>query len=167
MRRAVDMLLGGAAIYVVMSACSDEAQRARTMSATSGAGGHGGTGGATSGVGGVCGRAEDAFPDPVRDAAAETVPAVTQVDDVPCAIVPTYDGAIQPLFATKAYPGASMSDLSRVSALGQLVPNPNALTPAGYSYQQTLAWVRDGSVTVWCGFSNGPSLSSVRFVRTL
>lgn len=66
-------------------------------------------------------------------------------------------------YAEHAYPGKTVSDLSRLVVIGHVVP-ANTFVPPGYTHYTSLAVLKDGSAAVVCGPEASPVYDNVEFV---
>ncbi len=153
----------GAALYLVMAACS-ASDSVLSAGNGGGAGGTGGDGGLGATVDAFADALTDALWSPVNDANAETLPP--DVATVPCNTSGTYAGQGS-YFAVKAYPGKTKADLSALRMTAHHANTNTRPTVGAEVYEDQLgafAFVRDGVAAAYCGASSAPTYDSVTFV---
>lgn len=101
----------------------------------------------------------DAIVDAVTRLDKEAAASPLQVDEEPCdKTFGVYS------YAERSYPGRTVAELARVSAIVQF-PDGYAVAPPGYRSQLGQAFIRDGAAAVLCGAtSSGADQVRVTFV---
>lgn len=155
-REALKVLVGSAAIYAVVAACSAGAGADWTDSA-----GATGAGGADSGIA----DAWDAIANPVPDAQAaddsgSVEPPKPDVATVAC----EQHGGLY--YAIKEYPGRSVIDLAGLRVVGKVKPSyaEMAKVPGGYTHGEPGLYLRDGAAIAYCGDTTVNTFTEVTFV---
>lgn len=103
----------------------------------------------------------DAIAGPSGDGAGPPSPLAPDLATEQCSQNYVLDGLTY-LYAEHAYPGKSMTDLARVTALGHTLPGMNQVD--NWPAETRSVSVRDGYVAVSCGTTAVQVLDSVIFV---
>lgn len=179
-RRTIETLAAGCAVYVLMSACSAASAPKNEQEAAAGtvsSGGQRWQGGVSGGVPGAAGDLGMAgLLDPVAGASAQVggAPGMCDCPDpyvspepviVEAVCLPQAGSATK--FAVAEFPGKTESELQGMIALVKYDPEGTAdfpaSFPAGFGTQIGLVYVKDGSAAAQCGSSQF-SAETVTFV---
>jgi hypothetical protein len=177
-RRSIETLAAGCAVYVLMAACSGTGGGpAGQQSASAGmaqSGGHDGQGGVSAGATAAAGMA--GLLDPVAGASAQVGGAPGGVCDCPDPYVPPEPVVVEAeceqvegsplMWAEAAFPGMAAQELAPIVAVIKYPAGLYNDWPPGYTQLASTVLVTDGAVAVGCGAVATPATyaESVTFI---